>query len=83
MDELYNALHSYDTAPEHANYAEDLRTVGGDQVKEDINERDDNENAIHHVPSIFEVRIWPAHCTASDHLHAECDEKRLTQTYAP
>ena len=54
---------------EDSQYAEDLGTVGGGQRDDDVEQRDEHETAVHHVPAAAQVRVTAQHETLRDHLH--------------
>ena len=54
---------------EDAQDAEDLGTVLGRERDDDVEQRDEDEAAVHHVPTTPQVRVTTQHETLRYHLH--------------
>ena len=61
--------------PEHAQNAKDLGTAGADGGDEDVQQRDEHEEAVHDVPAAAQVRASTNHQTARQYLHRHLQRK--------
>lgn len=55
--------------PEYSEYAEYPRASVRDEREAEVNQRDDHQRPVHHVPAALEVRSVTVPQTLRNHLH--------------